>query len=211
KRGAAVRWCSCGQPHPVHPSKCSRPPVRPADGCIMPHQRRTPTETGDSVNFELPPELRQLRQAVREYARAELAPGAAERDAAGRFSRAELEGLAGLGLLCITTPTGHGGSGMGLLTSVTALEEIAAADASVATLPAVTNGFPQGSLVHWGSEWQRSDWLPRLASGDWIGAFCLSEPHCGSDAAAIRTRARKTRDGWVLNGEKAWITAGRDA
>ncbi|HLR46609.1 MAG TPA: acyl-CoA dehydrogenase family protein [Deinococcales bacterium] len=163
------------------------------------------------MNFELPPELRQLRQAVREYARAELAPGAAERDAAGRFPRAELEGLAGLGLLGITTPTGHGGSGMGLLTSVTALEEIAAADASVATLTAVTNGFPQGSLVHWGSEWQRSDWLPRLASGDWIGAFCLSEPHCGSDAAAIRTRARKTRDGWVLNGEKAWITAGRDA
>lgn len=163
------------------------------------------------MNFELPPELRQLRRAVREYAQAELAPGAADRDASGLFPRAELGGLAALGLLGITTPAGHGGAGMDLLASVTALEEIAAADASIATLTAVTNGFPQGSLVHWGNDMQQNEWLPLLAEGSWIGAFCLSEPHCGSDAAAITTRARKVAGGWVLNGEKAWITSGRDA
>src|SRR5690625_4053841 len=76
---------------------------------------------------------------------------------------------------------------------------------------AVTNGFPQGSLLDYGTEEQRQGWLPALAKGAWIGAFCLSEPHAGSDAAALRTRADKVADGYVLNGEEARITSGRDA
>lgn len=163
------------------------------------------------MDFALSPELLQLQQMVRDYARNELLPHAARLDEQPRFPREALRGLAGLGLLGVTTPERYGGSGLGALAMVTALEEIAAADASVATIMAVTNGFPQSSLLGYGTEEQRQRWLPPLAKGEWIGAFCLSEPHAGSDAAALRTRADKVAGGYVLNGEKAWITSGRDA
>lgn len=163
------------------------------------------------MNFALPPELLQLQQVVRDYARNEIAPAAAGLDRQPRFPREALTGLAGLGLLGVTTPEEYGGSGLDAVAMVTALEEVAAADASVATIMAVSNGFPQSSLLAFGTEEQRQAWLPRLASGEWIGAFCLSEPHCGSDAAAITTRAVKVDGGWSITGEKAWITSGRDA
>lgn len=163
------------------------------------------------MDFALSPELLQLQQVVRDYARNEIAPRAAELDENPRFPREALNGLAGLGLLGVTTPERYGGAGLGTLAMAVALEEIAAADASVATIMAVTNGFPQSSLLDFGSEQQRAVWLPRLASGEHIGAFCLSEPHCGSDAAALRTKAERVKGGFVLNGEKAWITSGRDA
>ena len=163
------------------------------------------------MNFSLPPELLQLQQVVREYARFEIAPQAAARDAEPVFPRDTMAALGSLGLMGVCTPEEYGGAGMDSLAMVTALEEIAAADASVATIMAVSNGFPQSTLLSFGNEEQRQAWLPRLASGEWIGAFCLSEPHCGSDAAAITTRAVRTDGGWLLNGEKAWITSGRDA
>lgn len=163
------------------------------------------------MNFALPPELLQLQQVVREYASAEIAPAAAGLDREPRFPREALDGLAQLGLMGVMTPEQYGGAGLGALAMVTAIEEIAAADASVSTILGVSNGFPQSSLLAFGTEEQRQEWLPRLASGEWIGAFCLSEPHCGSDAAAITTRAMRTEGGWVINGEKAWITSGRDA
>ena len=163
------------------------------------------------MNFALSPELLQLQQVVREYARKEIAPAAAGLDREPRFPREALTGLATLGLMGVMTPEEYGGAGLDALAMVTALEEIAAADASVSTIMGVSNGFPQSSLLAFGTEEQRREWLPRLAGGDWIGAFCLSEPHCGSDAAAIRTRATRTDGGWILNGEKAWITSGRDA
>lgn len=163
------------------------------------------------MDFSLPPELLQLQQVVRDYARNELAPAAALLDQEARWPGAALRGLAGLGLLGVMTPERYSGAELGALAMVTAMEEVAAADASVSTIMGVTNGFPQSSLLNFGTEQQRHDWLPLLATGEWIGAFCLSEPHCGSDAAAIRTRAVRTAGGWVLNGEKAWITSGRDA
>src|SRR5690625_6706694 len=100
---------------------------------------------------------------VRAYARNELLPHAARLDEQPRFPREALRGLAGLGLLGVTTPERYGGSGLGALAMVTALEEIAAADASVATIMAVTNGFPQSSLLDYGTEEQRQRWLPPLA------------------------------------------------
>lgn len=163
------------------------------------------------MDFALSPELLQLQQVVREYARNEVAPNAAELDENPRFPREALTGLSELGLLGVTTPEKYGGAGLDTLGMVVALEEIAAADASVATIMAVSNGFPQSSLLDYGTEEQRQAWLPKLAAGEWIGAFCLSEPHCGSDAAALRTKAEKVDGGYVLNGEKAWITSGRDA
>ena len=91
------------------------------------------------------------------------------------------------------------------------LEEISAADASHGTIMSVTNGLPQTMLLEYGSEEQKAHYLPKLASGEWIGSFCLSEPHCGSDAAAMKTRATKVEGGYRLSGTKAWITSGGEA
>jgi acyl-CoA dehydrogenase len=88
---------------------------------------------------------------------------------------------------------------------------VAAADAAHATIASVSNGMPQSLLVAHGSEEQRRRWLPRLASGAWIGAFCLSEAHAGSDAAALRTRADRVDGGYRLQGSKAWVTSGGEA
>ena len=148
---------------------------------------------------------------VREYARKEIAPHAAERDRRPRFPRETLDAMGELGLLGIMTPESHGGSGLGTLAYAVLLEEIAAADASVATIMSVTNGLPQQLLVRHGTDEQKDRWLRPLASGASIGAFCLSEPHCGSDAVAMRTRAERVDGGYRLTGTKAWITSGGHA
>ncbi|MDZ7707913.1 MAG: acyl-CoA dehydrogenase family protein [Trueperaceae bacterium] len=105
----------------------------------------------------------------------------------------------------------YGGAGLGTLAFTVAIEEISAADASHGTLMAVTNGLPQKMLVAYGSEAQKEAYLPKLASGAWFGAFCLSEAQAGSDAAAIRTRASAVPDGYRLRGAKAWVTGGGEA
>lgn len=160
------------------------------------------------MNLALEPELQQMQQHVRDFARKELAPVAGESERSGEFPHQSLARMARLGLLGVMTPEEYGGTGLGLLGLCVLLEEVAAADAALSTIMAVTNGFPQTTLLAYGTEAQKHEWLPRLASGEWIGAFCLSEPHCGSDAAAITTRAEKVDGGWLLNGTKAWITSG---
>ena len=163
------------------------------------------------MNLSLPPELIQMQQLVREFARREIAPRAAGLDRNPVFPHETLRGMAQLGLLGVTPPEEFGGAGLDQVSLVTLLEEVAAADASHSTIMAVTNGFPQSALLSDGTDWQREEWLGRLASGEWIGAFCLSEPHSGSDAAALTTRADVVDGGFVLNGTKAWITSGTDA
>jgi len=163
------------------------------------------------LDFSLPEDLLAMQRAVREFARAELAPVATELDRAPRFPRETLRKMGELGLLGMLTPEEYGGAGLDTLSYVVLLEEIAAVDASHATIMSVTNGLPQSMLLKHGTEAQRQRYLPRLASGEWIGAFCLSEPHAGSDAAALSTRAEKVDGGWVLNGTKAWITSGGEA
>ena len=152
-----------------------------------------------------------MQRSVREFAREQIYPVAGELDRNPRFPWETLGQMGELGLLGVTTPEEYGGAGLDVLSYVVLLEEIAAADAAHSTIMAVTNGLPQSMLVTYGTEEQKRRYLPRLASGEWIGAFCLSEPHCGSDAAAIRTTARRTADGWVLDGSKAWITSGGEA
>lgn len=163
------------------------------------------------MDFSLPEDLLAMQRAVREFARAELAPVATELDRAPRFPWETLRKMGELGLLGMLTPEEYGGAGLDTLSYVVLLEEIAAVDASHATIMSVTNGLPQSMLLKHGTEAQRQRYLPRLASGEWIGAFCLSEPHAGSDAAALSTRAEKVDGGWVLNGTKAWITSGGEA
>ena len=163
------------------------------------------------MDFSLPDELQMMQRSVREFAQEEIAPLAADLDRKPAFPWETLRKMGELGLLGVTTPEEHGGAGLDSLSFVVLLEEIAAADASHATIMAVTNGMPQDMLLAHGSAAQKERYLRKLASGEWIGAFCLSEPHCGSDAAAITTTARRTGEGWVLNGTKAWITSGGEA
>jgi hypothetical protein len=161
--------------------------------------------------FELPDDLQDMRRHVRAFARDRLGAVAAELDAQPRFPRETLREMGEMGLLGVTTPEAYGGAGLGTLALTVLLEEIAAVDASHATLMAVTAGLPQRMLVAYGSEAQKRELLPPLASGTWFGAFCLSEPHAGSDAGAIRTRARRVDGGWRLDGTKAWVTGGGEA
>jgi len=163
------------------------------------------------VDFALTEEQQALRQAVREFARAEIAPLAAELDRDPRFPWETLRRMGELGLLGVTTPEEYGGAGLDTLTYTVLLEEVAAADASHATIMSVTNGLPQSLLLSHGTEEQKRRYLPKLATGEWIGAFCLSEPHCGSDAVAMTTRAERVDGGYVLTGAKAWVTSGGEA
>ncbi len=152
-----------------------------------------------------------MQQTVRDFARREIAPVAVELDRAPRFPWETLRRMGELGLLGVMTPEAYGGAGLDTLSYVVLLEEIAAADASHATLMSVTNGLPQQMLLTHGTEEQRQRYLPLLASGEWMGAFCLSEPHAGSDAVAMRTRAHRVEGGYRLRGSKAWITGGGES
>jgi len=163
------------------------------------------------VSFALSEELLAMQRAVRSFAEREIAPIAAELDRSPRFPWPTLRAMGELGLLGVATDEAYGGAGLDGLSAAVLLEEIAAADASHATIMSVTSGLPQVLLSRYGDEAQRRRWLPRLASGEWIGAFCLSEAHAGSDAAAIRTRAERVAGGYRLNGAKAWITSGGEA
>ena len=163
------------------------------------------------MDFALPDDLLALQRAVRDFAQREIAPVAAALDREPRFPRTTLRKMGEMGLLGILTPEAYGGLGLGYLAYAVLLEEIAAADAAHATIASVTNGMPQSLILAHGSAAQRDRWLPRLASGEAIGAFCLTEPHAGSDAAALRTRARRISGGYRLDGSKAWTTSGGEA
>ncbi|MEJ2666144.1 MAG: acyl-CoA dehydrogenase family protein, partial [Deinococcales bacterium] len=165
----------------------------------------------DDLDFALSQELLSMQAHVREFARAEIASVAAELDREARFPWSTLEKMGQMGLLGVMTPERYGGAGLDNLSYAVLLEEIAAADASHATIMSVTNGLPQSMLLRYGSEAQKERYLPRLASGEWIGSFCLSEPQAGSDAVAMTTRAQRLDDGYRLNGTKAWITGGGEA
>ncbi len=163
------------------------------------------------MDLALPDDLLVMQRAVREFAQREIAPIAAEYDQHPRFPWPTLRRMGEMGLLGILTPEEHGGLGLGSLAYAVLLEEVAAADASHATIASVTNGLPQALLLEHGTPEQQERWLGRLASGEWIGAFCLTEPQAGSDAAAISSRADRVEGGYLLNGCKAWITSGGEA
>jgi alkylation response protein AidB-like acyl-CoA dehydrogenase len=160
------------------------------------------------VDFE-PNELqRAVEETARRFARERVAPAAAENDRLRRFPEALVRGLGELGLLAVNVPEAYGGSGAGPVAYALALTEIAWADPSVAVTMAVTNMVAE-IIARFGTEEQRRRHLPPLAAAEHLGgAFALSEPQSGSDAAAMRTRAVKDGDRWILDGEKQWITSG---
>lgn len=169
------------------------------------------TDTNVGMSFVLNDEQRMILQHVREFCKAEIASKAAQYDKSKEYPHEQLKGLADMGLLGATIPEKWGGAGLDSVTYALCLEEIAAADASVAVIVSVQNGLPEQMILKYGSEQQRKAYLEPLASGKHIGAFCLTEAHAGSDAASLRTKAERDGDDWVINGSKAWITSGNQA
>ncbi|WP_172201616.1 acyl-CoA dehydrogenase family protein [Niveibacterium sp. COAC-50] len=152
-----------------------------------------------------------IRDAVRAYAQDCIAPHAAAWDRDHEFPREALAGLAALGVLGIVVPEGDGGAGLDYVSLALAIEEIAAADGATSTIVSVQNSVVCGPLKAFGSAAQKREWLAPLARGEKLGCFCLTEPHVGSDAGAIRTRALRDGDGWRINGVKQFITTGKHA
>ncbi len=150
---------------------------------------------------------RAIQETARAFARERVAPVAAENDRASRFPHDLVRGLGELGLLAVNVPEEHGGSGAGAVAYALALMEIAAADCATAITMAVTNMVSE-TISRFGTPEQRARHLPGLAQGRAPGSFALSEPHSGSDAAALRARAVPRTGGWVLEGEKQWVTSG---
>ncbi len=156
-------------------------------------------------------EQRMVRDMARDFAQAELAPHAGQWEEEGWIPDAVVAKLGGLGLLGMVVPEDQGGSYSDYVAYALAMEEIAAGCASTATLMSVHNSVGCGPIVAWGSEAQKKQWLPQMAAGKAIGCFCLTEPHSGSDAAALKTRAELKGGQWVLNGNKQFVTNGKRA
>ncbi len=152
----------------------------------------------------------QVRDAVREYVQAEVLPHAATWDKTHHFPRQALQGLAALGCYGICVPEQYGGAGLNYLSLALVLEEIAAGDGGTSTVISVTNCPVNAILLHFGNAAQKEKWLTPLARGQMLGAFCLTEPHVGSDASALKTTAVKTGDGYIINGVKQFITSGKE-
>ena len=157
--------------------------------------------------YELTEEQEALTAAARDFCRDTLGATAEEDDAQSQFRREYISALGEQGLCGIPTPEEYGGLGLGYFDYSLVLEEIGKVSASYAVSVAVT-GLPQVILSQFGTEQQKSRWLPGLAAGELLGAFALSEPGSGSDAASLKTTARKVGDRYVLNGTKFWITHG---
>ncbi|MDX9884124.1 acyl-CoA dehydrogenase [Thauera sp.] len=152
-----------------------------------------------------------IRDSMRAFAQERLAPFAAEWDRNHTFPREALNELAELGALGMVVPEEWGGAGMDYMSLVLTLEEIAAGDGATSTIVSVQNSLPCGILNRFGNDAQKEAWLKSLARGEKLGCFCLTEPHVGSDASAIRTSAVREGDEWVLNGVKQFITTGKYA
>ncbi len=158
------------------------------------------------MNFELNDDQTMIRQMVRGFAEEKIRPGVARRDENEEFIAELLPGLAELGLLGMVTPEAYGGSGLDDLSYAIAIEELARVCPSTAVTVSVTNSVCQEPILRFGTEEQKRRFLPRLAKGEHLGGFCLTEPGSGTDAGAMQTRAVRDGDAYVLNGSKAWIT-----
>lgn len=152
-----------------------------------------------------------IRDALREFSQQQLAPNAARWDRDREFPKDALKQLAALGAFGVAVPQEEGGAGLDYLSLALVIEEIAAGDGGVSTIISVNNCPVCSIAMSYANEAQKREWLLPLAKGDMLGAFCLTEPHAGSDASALRTTARRDGDSYVLNGVKQFITSGKHA
>ena len=161
--------------------------------------------------MRLTDEQRQIRDTLRAFARDALTPNAALWDREHRFPREALRALGELGALGIVVPEQWGGAGLDYVSLAVALEEIAAGDGATSTIVAVQNSVVCGPVAAFGTDAQKTKYLPSLARGERLGCFCLTEPQTGSDASAIATRAERRGDHYALSGVKQFITTGANA
>ena len=160
------------------------------------------------MNFNLSEEHLMIRDAAKDFAHAELLPGVIERDTNQTFPHEEIKKLGELGFMGMMVNPAYGGSGLDTLSYVLAMEELSKIDASASVVVSVNNSLVCWGLDTFGSEEQKAKYLPKLAAGEHIGAFCLSEPEAGSDATSQSTTAVDMGDHYLLNGTKNWITNG---
>ena len=153
-------------------------------------------------------EQREIQRVAREFAETEIAPYTDQWDREQHFEPSLVTKFGELGFLGMLLPEKYDGLGMDMLTYLVALEEIACVDASAAVMMSVHNSLPTQMILRWGTEEQRNRFLRPMARGELLGAFALSEPDAGSDAASLRTQAVRDGNCWVLNGTKAWVSSG---
>jgi isovaleryl-CoA dehydrogenase len=167
--------------------------------------------TLSTLRFDHGEEMEMLRDSVRAFAQAEIAPRAAEIDATNSFPRDLWPRLGELGLHGMTVPEADGGTGLGYLAHVIAMEEISRASASVGLSYGAHSNLCINQIARWGTPEQKAKYLPRLMSGEHVGSLAMSEPGSGSDVISMRLRAEKRNDRYILNGNKFWITNGPSA
>ena len=168
----------------------------------------TSTTHHESPSFELSEDLRMLRDSVRDFCADEIAPTASKRDAEQSFPSEIMKRLAEMDLLGMLVPEEYGGTAIGNLALAIVLEELNWADASVGVTVSVHNSLCSSPILRFGTPELQRRYLPRLAKGEILGAYALTEPEAGSDSANLKTRAERKGDRWVLNGTKIWITTG---
>ena len=163
------------------------------------------------IDFDLTSDQRMIRDMARDYAQNELRPHAADWDKAGWIPDQVIAQMGELGLLGMVVPEEWGGSYTDYVAYALAVEEISAGESATGTLMSVHNSVGCGPILKYGTDAQKKQWLPDLANGRAIGSFCLTEPHAGSEANNLRTRAVLEGDEWVLNGAKQFVTNGKRA
>ncbi len=160
------------------------------------------------MQFKLTEEQLAVKEAARDFAQNELKPGVIERDSTMSYPTEQVKAMAELGFLGMMTDPAYGGGGMDTLSYVLAMEELSKVDNSCSVIVSVNNSLVCWGLEKYGTEDQKQKYLTKLSTGEWIGAFCLSEPEAGSDATSQRTTAEDKGDHYLLNGTKNWITNG---
>ena len=160
------------------------------------------------MQFQLTDEQTMIRDTARDFSETELLPRATQHDREEKLDPVVFEKFTELGFWGLTGPAEHGGAGLGNVELSLVLEEVNRACASTGVTLSVHNSLVTGPIKKFGTEEQKKAWLPKLATGEVIGAYCLTEPNAGSDAAALATTARLDGDSWVLDGTKVWVTNG---
>jgi butyryl-CoA dehydrogenase len=160
------------------------------------------------MDFTYSDEQKLIREAAREFAEREILPNVRDNDREGRFDRELARKLGEIGFLGAPVAEEYGGRGLDYVSYGLIAEEIGRADSSARTVVSVVTSLVGGPIEKWGTEEQKQKWLPRLCSGEGLGCFGLTEPDTGSDAANLRTRAKKTENGWSISGQKMWISLG---
>lgn len=162
------------------------------------------------MDFRFTEEQEMMRKMVRDFAKAEIAPFIDEMEK-GHFPREIVKKMGGLGLMGIPVPEKYGGSGMDFVSYIIAIHELSKVSATIGVILSVHTSVGTNPILYFGTDEQKEKYLPKLASGEYLGAFCLTEPGAGSDAANLRTKAKRDGDSYLLNGSKMFITNGGEA